>query len=822
MSALSSSPYSSPKCASLSASGSAVSLQDICYTASIRRTHHEHRLSFVFHNHEELIENLEQYLQGEALPGISCGYTQRHRCPKVVFVFSGQGSQWWGMGRELWHFESVFRTTLEQCDQLLAPLANWSLVEELMADESQSRLAETEIAQPVIFAVQVALAALWKSWGVEPKAIVGHSLGEVAAAHVAGVLSLEDAVRVVFHRARLMQKGTGQGKMAAVELSLADAESLLAKYEGRLSIAAINSPTSIVLSGEKTALEEVLQTLQQQQIFCRLLPVNYAFHSPQMEPFQDELVQLLQGLNPNSSKIPIISTVTGLAQDGQDFDAVYWGRNIREPVRFADAIAHLVQKKHNLFLEISPHPVLNLNILQCLRHCSQEGGVLPSLRRQQEERVVMLASLGALYTQGYPIDWKQLYPSEGRCASLPNYPWQRERYWFEETHSNQHNNQSETSELGEKSSTLQDSEPELEWSLKSDRLLAAAPEERKSLLESGLRELFAKVLGFSTAKVDLQQPLYSLGLDSLMAVELRNRIEANLGVVVPLEDFLGFSVAQFVTRVLLLVEKKTLPESGSESDSTVVSQQTNLWITHPPLNSQARLRLFCFPHAGAGASIYRAWSDNLPPEIEVCPIQLPGREDRLGETPFTRLLPLIGTLAPLLRPYLDIPFAFFGHSFGALLSFELAREFRKQKFPTPVHLFVSGSRAPQIPDLDLPIHRLPDPKFIESLRRFNGTRPEVLQNPELLQLFLPALRSDFAILETYFYATQERLNCPISAFGGLEDKKVSYEQLDAWRDQTHGDFTLQMFPGDHFFWHNNHKSLLKAIAHEIQKPVLEY
>lgn len=804
------------------ASGSAVSLQDICYTASIRRSHHDHRLSLVFHTREELIENLEAFLQGESRSGLSFGYKQPNRRPKLVFVFSGQGSQWWAMGRELWHSEPVFRTTLEQCDQLLAPLANWSLVEELMADESQSRLAETEIAQPVIFALQVALAALWKSWGVEPTAVVGHSLGEVAAAHVAGVLSLEDAVRVVFHRARLMQGGTGQGKMAAVELSQADAEPLLAKYEGRLSIAAINSPTSMVLSGEKTALEEVLQTLQQQQIFCRLLPVNYAFHSPQMEPFQGALVHLLQGLNPNRSKIPIISTVTGLAQDDQDFDAAYWGRNIRESVRFADAIAHLVQNKHNLFVEISSHPVLSMNILQCLRHCSQEGTVLPSLRRQEKERVVMLGSLGALYTQGYPIDWSQLYPSGGRCTSLPYYPWQRERYWFEDTHTHQHEHRSDTSEVTGESSTLQAIEPEVEWSLKSDRLLAAAPEERKPLLESSLRELFAKVLGFPAAKVDLQQPLYSLGLDSLMAVELRNRIEANLGVVVPLEDFLGFSVAQFVTRVLLLVEKTAQTESPPALDSTLLSQEVNLWIARPPLNPQARLRLFCFPHAGAGASIFRAWSDNLPPEIEVCPIHLPGREDRLGETPFTRLLPLIQTLAPLLRPYLDIPFAFFGHSLGALLSFELAREFRRQNFPSPVHLLVSGSRAPQIPDLDLPIHRLPDPKFLESLRRFNGTRPEVLQNPELLQLFLPALRSDFAILETYFYATQERLNCPISAFGGMEDNKVSYEQLNAWREQTHSDFTVQMFPGDHFFWHNNHKPLLQAIAQEIQKPVLDY
>ncbi|GAB4196039.1 MAG: hypothetical protein Fur006_43060 [Coleofasciculaceae cyanobacterium] len=832
------------------ASGSTLSLQDICYTASVRRTHHNHRLSLVFHHREELMERLEAFLQGESRPGLSSGYKQWNRCPKLVFVFSGQGAQWWAMGRELWHSEAIFRATLEQCDRVLSSYTDWSLIDELMADELQSRLAETEVAQPVIFALQVALAALWKSWGVEPSAVVGHSLGEVAAARVAGVLSLEDAVRVVFHRSRLMQRGTGQGKMAAVELSIADAESLVAQYDGRLSIAAINSPTSIVLSGEKAALEEVCQLFQQRQIFCRLLQVNYAFHSPQMEPFQDELMQSLQGLTPQTASIPIFSTLKGHACDGQAFDAAYWAGNIREPVRFARAIEQLIQTQHNLFLEIGSHPVLAMNISQCLHHCGQKGVVLPSLRRNEGERAVMLGSFGTLYTQGYPIDWSRLYPSGGRCVPLPSYPWQRERYWFEgdsvsearrslarrspallrtalraskprsvsqrsADRTQPHEHQNSNSNLNGKSSTLKATEPQQEWTLTRDRILAATLKERESLLESGLRELFARVLGFPATKIDPQQPLYSLGLDSLMAVELRNRIEASLGVVVPLEDFLGFSVAQFVKQILLLIEGKAQAESSQALDSTLVTQDANPWIIPVQRNPQARLRLFCFPYAGAGASIFRTWLEDVPPEIEICSIQLPGRENRLKETPFTRLSPLIQTLAPLLRPYLDIPFAFFGHSLGALLCFELAREFRRQNFPSPVHLFVSGSRAPQIPDLDVPIHRLPEPKFLESLRRLNGTRTEVLKNPELLQVFLPALRSDFAILETYVYATQERLDCPITAFGGMEDSKVSHEQLDAWRNQTHREFKLQLFPGDHFFLHHNRKALLHAIAQEI-------
>ncbi len=814
-------------------SGCAVSLQDICYTASVRRSHHDHRLSLVFHNREQATEYLEAFCSGESRSGLFRGRKQRNRRQKLVFVFSGQGPQWWAMGRELLSAEPVFRATIEQCDALLCPCANWSLLEELTADESQSRLSETEIAQPAIFALQVALAALWRSWGIEPNAIVGHSVGEVAAAHVAGALSLADAVRVVFHRGRLMQQGTGLGKMAAVELPMADAERLLAKYEGRLSIAAINSPTSIVLSGEAAPLEELLQSLQQQQIFCRLLRVNYAFHSPQMEPFQDELVRSLKGLTPQSASVPIVSTVLGTTCQGQEFDAAYWGRNIREPVRFVSAIEQLLKSKHNLFLEISPHPVLAMNISQCLRQHEQEGVVLPSLRRQEEERAVMLGSLGALYTQGYPVDWNRLYPYGGRCVALPSYPWQRSRYWLEEISSQRHEQRIATatdingaSELNGKSTTLEVAVLEAESSLTRAQFLAAKPEERQQLLETYLSKLLAKVLGISATKLDLQQPLYSLGIDSLMGVELRNRIQADLEVVVPLEFFAGLSIADFVTQVFLLVEDKGKAERQQAIDSilqfpTTYSEkqepQVNGWVTCLEPNPQASVRLFCFPYAGAGASIFRSWLKELPPDIEICPIQLPGRENRLEETPFTRIKPLIQMLVPLLRPYLDMPYALFGHSLGALISFELARELRRQKLPDPLHLFVSGSRAPQLPDLDLPIHRLPDTEFIERLRQLNGTPEEILQNSEWMQVLLPALRSDFAMLETYFYATAEPLAYSITAFGGSCDSKVSQEALAAWRDQTKGDFTLKMFPGDHFFLQSDRKSLLEAIAAQISK-----
>lgn len=239
------------------------------------------------------------------------------------------------------------------------------------------------------------------------------------------------------------------------------------------------------------------------------------------------------------------------------------------------------------------------------------------------------------------------------------------------------------------------------------------------------------------------------------------------------------------------------------------------WIARPRPNSQAGLRLFCFPYSGAGASVFYPWSDVLPATVEVYPVQFPGRETRLAEPPFTRLAPLVQAAAQALLPYLDRPFAFFGHSLGALVSFELVRHLRRQRGPGPVHLFVSGHDAPQIPDCNPPIHNLPEPEFVEKLRRLNGMSEEVLENAELMQLLLPILRADFAVCETYRYEADRPLDCPISAFGGLQDAYVSRENLEAWRAQTDNSFSLRLFPGDHFYLNTDRSLLLRVLAREL-------
>ena len=239
------------------------------------------------------------------------------------------------------------------------------------------------------------------------------------------------------------------------------------------------------------------------------------------------------------------------------------------------------------------------------------------------------------------------------------------------------------------------------------------------------------------------------------------------------------------------------------------------WVTIIHSENLARLRLFCFPYAGGGTSIFRMWQNDLPLSVELCLVQLPGRESRLLESPFTQLTSLIKTLANVLLPYMDIPFVFFGHSMGALIAFELARELRRLKSPVPLHLFVSSRPAPQVPNPHPSIHQLDENKFIEALRKFNGTPEEILQNAELMQLFSPLLRADFKISETYVYSNDAPFDYSISAFGGTQDSIVTYDHLAAWHVHTHKSFSLRMFPGDHFFLQSAQKLLLHAISQDI-------
>ncbi len=407
-------------------------LQDISFTASVRRTHYPRRLAVVATSAEELQSQLAVRVGGELPSGLADGP------PQTVFVFPGQGSQWAGMGRQLLASEPAARQTLDACDAAIRAFSGFSVREVVERGDARD-FDDIGVVQPLLFALQVMLARVWMSWGIQPAACIGHSMGEVAASHIAGALSLDDAARIICTRSALLRRKRGQGAMALIEAPAAQTEQLLEPFADCLSVAVINSDRSTVVSGEPRAVEQLLASLETSGIFCRPVKVDVASHSPQMDDLLDPLTESLTCLRPGESQHRIYSTVSGDLLDGRELGARYWSKNLRSPVQFAAACRSAVRDGHRAFVEISPHPLLVPAITDTV---AGAGGaavpcVVPSLRRDCDERRAMLESLGALYEAGCNPDWLALHPQRGRIVSLPTYPWQRERFWTD--HRNERN-----------------------------------------------------------------------------------------------------------------------------------------------------------------------------------------------------------------------------------------------------------------------------------------------------------------------------------------------------------------------------------------------
>lgn len=415
----------------LTGAGQMASLPDLCYTTSRRRSHHYRRAALVVESRQQLCDMLQALAAGARRPGMSINQTTAAEARRLVFVYTGMGPQWWAMGRELLATEPVFRARVEACDAIFSRYAHWSVLDALAAPEEASRMAETQVAQPANFVLQVALTALWAAWGITPDAVVGHSVGEVAAAYIAGALSLEDALLVSYHRSRLQQTRAGLGTMLAVGLPEEAVVAVIHPYAKRVDIAAVNSLSAITLAGDAAALQQIAARLAERDVFHRFLRVDVAYHSSQMEAVRDALLTALATIHPTETTIPLYSTVTGGRTPGSALTADYWWQNVRQSVRFAQAMHTLLADQHHTFVEVGPHPVLHNAIQEALRTTNSTGDILASLHREHPERATMLAALGALYTLGFCPNWCALVPLEAGYVKLPTYAWQRQYYWHE-------------------------------------------------------------------------------------------------------------------------------------------------------------------------------------------------------------------------------------------------------------------------------------------------------------------------------------------------------------------------------------------------------
>ncbi|MCV7423896.1 type I polyketide synthase [Mycobacterium yunnanensis] len=408
-----------------------VTLDDLAYTLGRRRAHLNHRHTLIADGIADAGHQLQALADGGQ---IAAGRTNPVT-PKLAFVCTGMGPQWWGMCRGLLGVFPVFTESIERTDRELSRYTDWSLLEELRRDEATSRLGETDVAQPANFAIQIALAAQLEAFGVRPDAVVGHSAGEVAAHYLAGLLDFSDAVRVIFHRSRLQQRTSGMGRMLAVGL---DAEALMGvldeptrdEFHRRVSIAAINSPSSVTIAGDAEVLDDVARQLDDAQVFNRSLAVKVPYHTHYMDLVKDDLFAAFEGLASKPATTPLYSTVTGERLDGYAAGAAYWWQNTRATVMFEPAMRRLLDDGYTHFVELGPHPVLAASIFETAG--TEKALVLATQRRNDDDARTLLNCVGALHCNGHDVAWDAVHPGgSARRVKLPSYPWQNRRYWNE-------------------------------------------------------------------------------------------------------------------------------------------------------------------------------------------------------------------------------------------------------------------------------------------------------------------------------------------------------------------------------------------------------
>ncbi|AEM83812.1 Acyl transferase [Streptomyces violaceusniger Tu 4113] len=410
-----------------------VAAGDIGLSLATTRTAFDHRAVVLAPDRAEAVRALVDQLAGRGASGLVEGVARRSA--GVVFVFPGQGSQWVGMAAGLLDSSPVFARRIEECAAALEPHVNWSLVEVLRGGEgAAAALQRVDVVQPVLWAVMVSLAELWRSYGVEPAAVIGHSQGEIAAACVAGALSLEDAAKVVALRSKALPVLSGRGGMVSVSLPVDSVRERLAAWGERLSVAAVNGPSAVVVSGDADALEELLTACEAEEIRARRIPVDYASHSAHVESLEEEIRRTLAGIAPRSSSVPFYSTVTGGVLDTTELAADYWYRNLRGTVRFDETVRVLLGEGFQTFVEASAHPVLTVGIEQTADDHGTPVAAIGSLRRDEGGLERFLTSLAEAHVGGIAVDWRTVFAGTGaHPVDLPTYAFQHQRYWLDAT-----------------------------------------------------------------------------------------------------------------------------------------------------------------------------------------------------------------------------------------------------------------------------------------------------------------------------------------------------------------------------------------------------
>lgn len=597
-------------------------LADVCFTANVGRAHFAHRLALTCETRDQLLPALHAFARGERggerVGSLHHAHAPTRRHPRTAFLFTGQGAQYLRMGSELYKTQPSFRRTLERCDEILRPALERPLLSVLYGEaEAAARLDETAYTQPALFALEYALAELWRAWGVEPDFVFGHSVGEYAAACFAGALTLDEGLGLVAERARLMQSLPPSGEMAAVFASVERVAAALEPDRAQVSIASVNGPAHTVVSGEREAVRAVLRRLAADGVTTRTLNVSHAFHSPLMDPVLADFERALRRVPVRPLRLPLVSGLTGEAlAAGTHIDASHWLANTREPVRFDTVLRTLAAHGCETFVEVGPDaPLLNMG-----RRCLPGTDVnwLPTLRRGQNDWRVLLGSLSALYVAGTEVDWSSFdrdYPR--RRLSLPTYPFERKSYWLQAPASRTLGAEKvralDTAADFPQSRTNGDTpEGDSTMTIEASRVPRAAatdPRPKEAILET-LRAIVGRLLQTAPETLDAHASFLEMGADSIVLTEAIRIIEDTFRLRISIRQL--FEDVSTLEALAVHIEQSATPAPHpARPDTLSAAIQTSLPVSAvpmPPAQGFAELKL---PAVEAGVSLHAASPEHI-------------------------------------------------------------------------------------------------------------------------------------------------------------------------------------------------------------------